>query len=91
MGIRREEQQQGWRGMGKRAGGRGGAGKMGMIGKGELAGNGLRGVWVVGEGFLRGVGSVFDVSSTPVYSNIAPPCPFPKFSRSLVVNPCAYA
>lgn len=31
-------------------------------GKGEAAGNGMRGVWVLGEGFFRGVGGVFDVS-----------------------------
>ena len=30
--------------------------------KGEMAGNGMRGVWVIGEGFFRGVGGVFDVS-----------------------------
>jgi len=29
---------------------------------GELAGNGMRDVWVLGEGFFRGVGGVFDVS-----------------------------
>ena len=29
---------------------------------GELAGNGMRDVWVIGEGFFRGVGGVFDVS-----------------------------
>ena len=32
-------------------------------GKGSLGGNGMRDVWVIGEGFFRGVGGVFDVSS----------------------------
>lgn len=32
-------------------------------GRGGLGGNGMRDVWVIGEGFLRGVGGVFDVSS----------------------------
>lgn len=36
------------------------AGWMGK-GKGTLAGNGMRDVWVIGEGFFRGVGAVFDV------------------------------
>lgn len=31
-------------------------------GRGTLGGNGMRDVWVVGEGFFRGVGAVFDVS-----------------------------
>jgi hypothetical protein len=31
-------------------------------GKGSLGGNGMRDVWVIGEGFFRGVGGVFDVS-----------------------------
>lgn len=35
----------------------------GAKGSGELAGNGMRDVWVVGEGFFRGVGGVFDVST----------------------------
>ena len=30
--------------------------------KGEVAGNGMRDVWVLGECFFRGVGGVFDVS-----------------------------
>ena len=29
---------------------------------GELAGNGMRDVWVIGEEFFKGVGGVFDVS-----------------------------
>ena len=44
--------------------------------KGEVAGNGMRDVWVLGEGFFRGVGGVFDVS-----------CPFCAscfFSKKLV-------
>lgn len=32
-------------------------------GRGGLGGNGMRDVWVIGEGFFRGVGRVFDVSS----------------------------
>ena len=31
-------------------------------GHGSVAGNGMRGTWVVGETFFRGVGGVFDVS-----------------------------
>ncbi|MCJ1395559.1 hypothetical protein MMC18_008445 [Xylographa bjoerkii] len=31
-----------------------------MGGGGKLAGNGMRDVWVIGEGFFRGVGGVFD-------------------------------
>lgn len=31
-------------------------------GKGKGSGNGMKDVWVVGEGFFRGVGAVFDVS-----------------------------
>lgn len=46
-------------GMGVRGGGMG----VGEVKVGELAGNGMRDVWVVGEGFFRGVGGVFDVSS----------------------------
>lgn len=30
--------------------------------KGTLAGNGMRDVWVIGEGFFRGVGAAFNVS-----------------------------
>ena len=29
---------------------------------GKLEGNGMRDVWVIGEGFFRGVGGVFDVN-----------------------------
>lgn len=32
--------------------------------RGGLGGNGMRDVWVIGEGFFRGVGGVFDVSPT---------------------------
>lgn len=45
----------------------------GARGSGELAGNGMRDVWVVGEGFFRGVGGVFDVS----------PAPFPDSIRTI--------
>lgn len=31
-------------------------------GKDKAGGNGMKDVWVVGEGFFRGVGAVFDVS-----------------------------
>ena len=31
--------------------------------RGGLGGNGMRDVWVIGEGFFRGVGGLFDVSS----------------------------
>ncbi len=41
------------------------------VAAGELAGNGMRDVWVLGEGFFRGVGGVFDVS--PVRSGGVPP------------------
>ena len=30
-----------------------------------MGGNGMRDVWVIGEGFFRGVGGVFDVRSGP--------------------------
>ena len=30
--------------------------------RGGLGGNGMRDVWVIGEGFFRGVGGLFDVS-----------------------------
>lgn len=33
-------------------------------GKDKSGGNGMKDVWVVGEGFFRGVGAVFDVSYT---------------------------
>lgn len=33
-----------------------------VAGRGGLGGNGMRDVWVIGEGFFRGVGGVFDVS-----------------------------
>lgn len=39
-----------------------GRGSRSGAGRGRLGGNGLRDVWVVGEGFFRGVGAVFDVS-----------------------------
>lgn len=37
-------------------------GSRSSMGKGDLGGNGMRDVWVIGEGFFRGVGGVFDVS-----------------------------
>ena len=40
-----------------------------------LAGNGMRGVWVIGEGFFRGVGGVFDVGFPPPLPSPFP-CPF---------------
>ena len=39
-------------------------------GRGGLGGNGMRDVWVIGEGFFRGVGGVFDVS-IPFHSILA--------------------
>jgi hypothetical protein len=33
---------------------------------GEMAGNGMRDVWVIGEGFFRGVGVVFDFKEQKV-------------------------
>jgi len=45
-------------GMGVRGGGKGER----EVKVGELAGNGMRDVWVIGEGFFRGVGGAFDVS-----------------------------
>ncbi len=35
-------------------------------GRGGLGGNGMRDVWVIGEGFFRGVGGVFDVSQSRI-------------------------
>ncbi|MCJ1383636.1 hypothetical protein MMC17_006750 [Xylographa soralifera] len=49
--------------MGVKHGGANGEGGTNVRGAGELAGNGMRDVWVIGEGFFRGVGGVFDVSS----------------------------
>ncbi len=46
---------------GRKGGSSGGLPNVGL-GAGELAGNGMRDVWVLGEGFFRGVGGVFDVS-----------------------------
>ena len=46
--------------MGVRGGGKA-HGEGTASGAGELAGNGMRDMWVVGEGFFRGVGGVFDV------------------------------
>ena len=43
-------------------------------GRGGLGGNGMRDVWVIGEGFFRGVGGVFDVS----LSSSLLESPFPK-------------
>lgn len=36
--------------------------KNGSMSQGGLAGNGMRDVWVIGEGFFRGIGGAFDVS-----------------------------
>ncbi|KAI9879838.1 MAG: hypothetical protein M1830_006861 [Pleopsidium flavum] len=36
------------------------------VGAGEMAGNGMRDVWVLGEGFFRGVGGVFDFKEQKV-------------------------
>ncbi|MCJ1245744.1 hypothetical protein MMC30_002948 [Trapelia coarctata] len=49
-------------GMGIRGGGKG----EGEVKVGELAGNGMRDVWVVGEGFFRGVSGVFDFKEQKV-------------------------
>lgn len=38
--------------------------------KGTLAGNGMRDVWVIGEGFFRGVGAVFNVSDRASFPHI---------------------
>ena len=48
--------------MGVKHGGVNGEEGKNVRGAGELAGNGMRDVWVIGEGFFRGVGAVFDVS-----------------------------
>lgn len=42
--------------------------RMGVGEDGGMAGNGMRDVWVLGEGFFRGVGGVFDVSLSSSYS-----------------------
>ncbi|MCJ1400086.1 hypothetical protein MMC11_003289 [Xylographa trunciseda] len=47
--------------MGVKHGGASGEEGKNVRGAGELAGNGMRDVWVIGEGFFRGVGGVFDV------------------------------
>ena len=51
-------------GLGDEDGGMGKRGRKGglSMGTAELAGNGMRDVWVIGETFFRGVGGVFDVS-----------------------------
>ena len=36
--------------------------------RGGMGGNGMRDVWVIGEGFFRGVGAVFDVSPAKPWS-----------------------
>ncbi|MCJ1288023.1 hypothetical protein MMC26_007376 [Xylographa opegraphella] len=46
--------------MGVKLGGLNGEEGKNVRGAGELAGNGMRDVWVIGEGFFRGVGGVFD-------------------------------
>ena len=38
--------------------------------KSDLGGNGMRDVWVIGDGFFRGVGVTFDVSNNRHHSNI---------------------
>ena len=38
-------------------------GRRGSQSSGTIGGNGMRDVWVIGEGFFRGVGGAFDVSS----------------------------
>lgn len=57
-------------GMNGENGGGTAGGENGWMGKsrGTLAGNGMRDVWVIGEGFFRGVGAVFDVGKTFVLS-----------------------
>ncbi|MCJ1431473.1 hypothetical protein MMC27_000826 [Xylographa pallens] len=55
--------------MGVKHGGANGEEGKNMRGAGELAGNGMRDVWVIGEGFFRGVGGVFDVSPS-IFFNI---------------------
>ncbi len=65
MGVGRVAEVVGKRGSGK---GKGGFGVDGGGGAGELAGNGMRDVWVLGEGFFRGVGGVFDVSCPVTYA-----------------------
>ena len=37
-------------------------GRRGSQSSGAIGGNGMRDVWVIGEGFFRGVGGAFDVS-----------------------------
>lgn len=54
MGLK--EEKEGMTGSGKQGLGSAGASV------GSFAGNGMRDVWVIGEGFFRGVGGVFDVS-----------------------------
>lgn len=52
-------------GKGRSARSKGALGDVGVgvgVVAGELAGNGMRDVWVLGEAFFRGVGGVFDVS-----------------------------
>lgn len=67
MGVGRGAEVVGKRGRsGKGKGGFGENGGVG-VGAGELAGNGMRDVWVLGEGFFRGVGGVFDVSCPPTH------------------------
>jgi len=46
--------------MGVKHGGANGEEGKNVRGAGALAGNGMRDVWVIGEGFFRGVGGVFD-------------------------------
>jgi hypothetical protein len=44
----------------------GAGGMAGRRGSGEIAGNGMRGVWVLGETWFRGVGAVFDFKEQTV-------------------------
>lgn len=60
---------------------KGGRGK----GKGNLAGNGMRDVWVIGEGFFRGVGGVFDVSFFLSFF-LSPPRPFSSLLHLRTIN-----
>ena len=52
--------------------------------RGGLGGNGMRDVWVVGEGFFRGVGGLFDVSLSLPLSLFLPLSRFLGFLFSLL-------
>ena len=47
--------------------------------RGGLGGNGMRDVWVIGEGFFRGVGGVFDVSLSSAAPELGPVRTFDVF------------